>query len=170
MAAEPTTDRPQTLASEYAPGQEPPLGSYAMLTATYGAGLAGCLIALRVRGRQLPERASVGDLLLVGVATHKLSRLIAKDRVTSFARAPFTRYEEPSGQGEVEEQPRGGGLRLAIGELVVCPYCLGQWVASGLMVGLVAAPRLTRFVSSVFVAHTVSDFMQIAYRAAEDQL
>ena len=64
-----------------------------------------------------------GDLLLVGIATHKLSRLLAKDKVTSFIRAPFTRYQEPSGQGEVEEEPYGHGLHLAVGELLVCPYC-----------------------------------------------
>ena len=98
------------------------------------------------------------------------SRLIAKDKVTSFIRAPFTRFQESSGQGEVEEQPCGHGLRFAVGELLVCPYCLAQWVASGLAIGLIGAPRPTRLVSSVLVAHTVSDFLQVAYRAAEDRL
>jgi hypothetical protein len=118
----------------------------------------------------LPERLTTTDLLLVGIATHKLSRLIAKDKVTSFLRAPFTKFQEPSGQGEIEEQPCGHGLRLAVGELLVCPYCLGQWVATGLTLGLVGAPRATRLVNSVFVAHTISDFLQVVYRVAEDQL
>lgn len=95
---------------------------------------------------------------------------MAKDKVTSFIRAPFTKFQEQSGQGEVEEQPCGHGLRLAVGELLVCPYCLAQWVATALMLGLIGAPRLTRLLSSVFVAHTVSDFLQVAYHAAEDQL
>jgi hypothetical protein len=115
------TAHPGSLTSHYAPGQERPLGSYAILTGAYGTIFAGSLIALRARGHQLPERPTAADLLLVGIATHKLSRLIAKDKVTSFVRAPFTRFQEPSGQGEVEEEPCGHGLRLAVGELLVCP-------------------------------------------------
>jgi hypothetical protein len=165
-----TSAKLSALASHYAPGQERPLGSYAILTGIYGAGFTGSLIALWVRDRQLPERLSTRDMLLIGVATHKLSRLIAKDKVTSFIRAPFTRFQEASGQGEVEEEPCGHGLRLAVGELLVCPYCLAQWIAATLTIGLLGAPRLTRLVGSVFFAHTISDFLQIAYRAAEDQL
>ena len=48
-------------------------------------------------GRALPERMPVGDLALVTVATHKLSRLVAKDRVTSTLRAPFTSVEYQAG-------------------------------------------------------------------------
>ncbi len=165
-----STPRPGELTSHYAPGQERPLGSYAILTGAYGMAFAGSLIALRARGHRLPERPTAADLLLIGIATHKLSRLIAKDKVTSFIRAPFTRFQESSGQGEVEEEPCGHGLRLAVGELLVCPYCLAQWAAAGLTLGLAGAPRLTRLISSVFVAHTISDFLQVAYRAAEDQL
>ncbi len=165
-----TTARPASLAAHYAPGQEPPLGSYAILTGAYGTAFAGSLMALLARGHELPERFTAADVLLIGIASHKLSRLIAKDKVTSFLRAPFTRFQASSGHGEVEEQPCGHGLRLAVGELLVCPYCLAQWVATGLTVGLVGAPRLTRLVSTIFVAHTVSDFLQLAYRAAEDEL
>ncbi len=157
-----------SLTARYAPGQERPLGSYALLTGAYGTAFAGSLIALRVRGRRLPERFSLADVLLLGIGAHKISRLIAKDKVTSFARAPFTRFQESSGHGEVEEQPCGHGLRLAVGELLVCPYCLAQWVATALTIGLIGAPRLTRLVGTVFVAHTVSDFLQVAYRAAEE--
>jgi len=165
-----TAGKLSALASHYAPGQERPLGSYAILTGAYGAGLAGSLIALRAGDRELSEQLTVRDVLLIGVATHKLSRLIAKDKVTSFIRAPFTRFQQAGGQGEVEEEPCGHGLRLAVGELLVCPYCLAQWVATALTLGLVGAPRLTRLIGTVFVAHTVSDFLQVAYRAAEDQL
>jgi hypothetical protein len=158
-----------SLASHYAPGQERPLGSYVIVTGAYSAAFAGSLLALHARGHKLPEQIAASDMLLIGIATHKLSRLIAKDKVTSFMRAPFTRFQESSGQGEVEEEPRGHGLRLAVGELLVCPYCLAQWVATAFTLGLVGAPRLTRLLGGIFVAHTISDFLQIAYRAAEDQ-
>jgi hypothetical protein len=149
--------------------EHPPLAAYALLTAGFGAAVGGTLLGLRARGRELPERPGAADIALAGVATHKVSRLLAKDRVTSFLRAPFVRYEGSSGQGEVSEEARGTGLRLAIGELVHCPYCLAQWVAAAFACGLVAAPRLTRFVAGIYAAETMSDFLQLAYAAAEER-
>ena len=146
-----------------------PLGAYAALTGAYLAAAGGSAVALRRCGRELPERIAGSDLLLIGIAAHKISRLLAKDRVSAFVRAPFTRYQHAGGHGEVEEQPVGSGLRLAIGELLVCPYCLGQWFATALAIGLIASPRPTRAISSVFVAHTIADFLQLAYRAAEER-
>lgn len=151
------------------PGEQRPLAAYAALTGAFGAAVAGATLANRRSGRELPERIPLGDLLLIGVATHKLSRLVTRDKVTSFLRAPFTRFQEPAGHGEVEEQPRGDGLRLAVGELVVCPYCVAQWIAAGLVAGYVAAPRQTRIVSAVYAAETISDFLQAGYRAAVDR-
>jgi hypothetical protein len=58
-------------------------------------------------------------------------------------------------------------MRLAIGELALCPYCLSQWVAAAFACGLVGAPRTTRFVASIYAAETVSDFLQQAYIAVE---
>jgi hypothetical protein len=153
----------------YAPHEHRPLAAYAGLTAAFGATLGGALVALRAAGRELPESLSPGDLALAGVATHKVSRLLAKDKVTSFIRAPFTRYQEPAGHGELEEAPRGSGAQYAIGELLVCPYCLAQWVAAGFAVGLVAAPRTTRLVAGIYAAETLSDFLQLAYKAAEER-
>lgn len=155
------------LAAHYSPEEERPLRAYALLASTFATGVGGSLIALERSGRELPERLSAVDVLLVGVASHKLSRLLAKDKVTSFLRAPFTRFQEATGQGEVDEQPCGRGLQLALGELLVCPYCLSQWIAAGLTIGLVGAPRVTRFAGSILAAHTISDFLQLAYRAAE---
>jgi len=153
----------------YAPHEHRPLGAYAGLTLAFGVALGGALAALRAGGRDLPEHVSLGDLALAGVATHKVTRLVAKDKVTSFIRAPFTRFQEPAGHGELDEAARGTGARFAIGELLVCPYCLAQWVAAGFAVGLVAAPRTTRFVAGMYAAETVSDFLQLAYKAAEDR-
>jgi hypothetical protein len=168
--AEPSAAHRGSLTSHYAPGEERPLAAYALITGTYTTVVAGSILALRLRGKDLATRPALQDLILIGVASHKLSRLIAKDKVTSFLRAPFTQYQEPGGPGEVEERPYGHGLRMAAGELLVCPYCLAQWVATGLTIGLVGAPRFTRWFSSALAAHTVADFLQIAYCAAEDQL
>ncbi len=156
--------------SSYAPPSErPPLFSYAALMALFGALFCGGLIAARRGGRDLPEQVGVADLLTIGVASHKLSRLISKDKVTSPLRAPFTELEEPGGPGELEERSRGEGARKAIGELLICPYCLGLWVVAAFAIGLLFAPRLTRLLAAIFSALTISDFLQIAYKAAEEK-
>jgi hypothetical protein len=154
----------------YAPREKrPPLLAYAVtMTVFNGAFAAGLLLARRF-GRDLPERPAAADVVLVGVASHKLSRLVTKDKVTSPLRAPFTELEGSGGPGELEERARGTGARRAVGELLVCPYCLDLWVAAAFSVGLLFAPRTSRFVASVFAALTLSDFLQVAYKAAEEK-
>lgn len=149
------------------PGERPPLLSYAFVVAVFNALVAGALLAAKRSGRELPERVGERDLVAIGVASHKLSRLIAKDKVTSPLRAPFTEFEENGGPAEVEESSRGSGLRRAIGDLLVCPYCLDLWVVAAFCLGLLFAPRLTRFFVALFSALAISDFLQIAYKAAE---
>jgi hypothetical protein len=152
----------------YAPGEQRPLAAYAVLTAAFFAALGGSLAAARASGREI-DRPGALDLVLHGLATQKVSRLIAKDKVTSFLRAPFTRYQEPAGHGELEEAPRGRGMQYAIGELLVCPYCLAQWVAGGFAVGHVFAPRTTRLLSAMWAAQAIADGVQLAYSAGEQQ-
>jgi hypothetical protein len=155
----------------YAPDHEHrPLGGYLALSTVFEAGFVGALVAAHRAGRPLPAEIGVKDIVLTGVATHKLARLIAKDKVTSFLRAPFTRYQQATGYGEVAEQARGKGLRLATGELLVCPYCLAQWIAGAFTIGHVAAPRLTRLLTAMWTAHALADAAQLAYSAAEKRV
>ena len=151
----------------YSPGEQRPLASYALLTGAFFASLGGALAAARASGREI-DRPTALDLAVHGLATQKVSRLIAKDKVTSFLRAPFTRFQKASGHGELEEAPRGTGLRYAVGELLVCPYCLAQWVAGGIAVGHVFAPRATRFLSAMWAAQAIADGVQVAYSAGEN--
>jgi hypothetical protein len=174
---EPSTDIPEESShrladspGEYAPAhQHRPLGGYLVLSAAFGATFGGSLAAAHRHAGELPERVETRDIVLMGVATHKLTRLLAKDRVTSFLRAPFAEYQDRAGHGELEEKARGRGLRLATGELLICPYCLAQWVAGGFAVGMVAAPRLTRLLAAMWTAEAISDFAQLAYHAAEER-
>ncbi len=80
----------QGLLAGYKGGQEMPLAGYATLLGVYNAALAAALLAAKQSGRDLPERTNYSDLLLLGIATHKLGRIITKDWVTSSLRAPFT--------------------------------------------------------------------------------
>jgi hypothetical protein len=154
----------------YAPEQDKPLAGYGALMATFATLAGGFAGWFRTSGRALPDRMDGRDLVLLTVASHKASRLIAKDKVTSAIRAPFARYEGAAGPGEVSERPRGRGLRRVIGELLVCPYCLGMWISATFTAGLLVAPRFTRWLASVLTIFFGSDVLQIAYKKAEDTL
>jgi hypothetical protein len=150
------------------PPERPPFRMYAGLAALFNAGFAAAVYGAKRTGH-LPERVSVQDLVLIGTASHKLSRLVAKDKVTTFLRAPFTHYQGRGGPAEVEETAREGEIRGAVGEMLICPYCLGLWAAGAFHVGLMFAPRATRMAASTLTALTLSDFLQIGYKAAENR-
>ena len=152
----------------YAQGADRPLGSYLILLSTYMGAVAALIAWVRRRGGPLPERLAPADLALIAVGTHRLTRLIAKDSVTAAIRAPFTEFVEPAGEGEVNETVRGSGLRHAVGELLTCPFCLAQWVATAFVFGLLLAPRATRLAACVLAAVTSSDVMQLAYAKLEE--
>lgn len=146
----------------YAGDAERPLGSYLVLMGVYGTLTAGLSAAVWRLDRPLPD-PSWSDVALLAVASHKLSRLIAKDPVTSPLRAPFTRFKGTSGEAELAEEVRGQGPRKAIGELITCPFCLGLWTATGFVFGLVLAPRPTRLLAAMFTSLTGADALQFAY-------
>lgn len=144
---------------------ERPLRGYVALMAAYGALVGGVAVAARAKG--LPRRLDPWDVALLGMATQRLTRTLTKDAVTSPLRAPFTRYVEPSAPGEVHEDVRGEGWRHAVGELVTCPFCLAQWVATTLVAGHVVAPRAARLVTATLAVVGVSDLLQYAYAGAQ---
>jgi hypothetical protein len=146
---------------------ERPLKGYAAAMATYGAAAAAVAGIARLTGRRLPERLSAFDLTLMAVATHKVSRLLTKDAITSPLRAPVARFEGPAGEAEINESPRGTGVRHALGELLTCPFCSAVWVASALAAGLVFAPRPTRYAMGVATAIAGADFLHLGYDAAK---
>ncbi|HET6174524.1 MAG TPA: DUF1360 domain-containing protein [Gaiellales bacterium] len=138
---------------------------YAALTGAFLAGTGAALAGLSRRDR-LPARFTVGDVTLLGVATYQLSRTLSRDRVTAFLREPFAKQGDSVGRGEVESEAEGEGLRRAVGELLICPFCMTQWVGAAFLVGLCAAPRPTRFAASLFALRTVAESVNIAHEAA----
>ncbi|MFK0119630.1 DUF1360 domain-containing protein [Streptomyces sp. NPDC090994] len=146
-----------------------PLGGYATLASTFATGLGLFAWTARRRGVRLPDGVPPWDLALLGTATFKASRLLTKDKVTSFLRAPFTRREADSHGTEVNDAPRGNGLRRAVGDLVSCPFCTSAWVAGGLVATYACAPRAARLVCAGLSAVAVSDWLQYAWSRTEQK-
>jgi hypothetical protein len=154
----------------YQGDEDRPLQGYLTVLGVYGGVTSGLAVLAHALGKSVPERLDLGDTLLLSVATHKASRLLAKDAVTSPLRAPFARYEEPAGEGELNESVPGHGANHAVGELVTCPFCLAVWVATAMAAGMVFAPRLTRMAATVLTAVAASDILQLGYDGAKQAL
>ena len=159
--------RAREAGSAYRQGHDRPLRGYALAMGAFGAvivAVAGLAAATR---RTLPS-PSVKDLVLITAATHKLSRVVSKDAVTSPLRAPFTRYSATGGPAEVMEEPqKDSEERHMIGDLISCPFCLDMWIATGFAIGLVFAPRVTRLVAGTMTVTAGADFLHLAYAAAQ---
>ncbi|GAA3834647.1 DUF1360 domain-containing protein [Sphaerisporangium flaviroseum] len=147
----------------YENGADRPLGSYLRVLGVYSGAVAGLVALGKLTGARPPARISPMDLFLMGLTTHRLARTIAKDPVTSPFRAPFTRYAGVSGPAELKEEVRGHGIKHAVGELLTCPFCLAQWVATAYAAGMVFAPGVTRLTGTTMSAVAIADWLQLAY-------
>jgi hypothetical protein len=73
-------------------GEDRPLGAYLALIGAFQLVFALFLLVTRGSDRSIPQRVRLSDIVLFGVATHKLSYLVGNDAVTSPIRAPFTEF------------------------------------------------------------------------------
>jgi hypothetical protein len=148
---------------QYAGNDDRPLAGYAVTMGTYGMAVGALAAAARWAGTDIPDGLPARDIALSAVATHKLSRLLARDPVTSPLRAPFTTYRGTAGPAELAEDARGHGVRKTLGELVTCPFCIGMWVATGFTAGMVFLPRTTRLVTGTLTALSGADLLQYGH-------
>jgi hypothetical protein len=116
------------------------------------------------------------DLLLLGLSSFRLGRMIAFEGVAAPLREPFTdTLDDSSGAGQTVVAS-GQGWRHVMGELVSCPICIGTWVAAFLVYGLHLLPRPTRVVLAIMsttgvaeLCYSVTEALDWNARAARRQ-
>lgn len=148
---------------------ERPLAGYLGTMSVYAAVVATIAGAARATGQDIPDGFDLRQVALSAAATHKLSRLLAKDPVTSPLRAPFTRYQGTAGPAELNEEVRGTGVQKTVGELISCPFCTSVWVATGLTAGLIYLPRTTRLAIGTLSALAGADLLQYTHAWLQKQ-
>ncbi|MGZ4320076.1 MAG: DUF1360 domain-containing protein [Gaiellaceae bacterium] len=144
--------------------ERPPYDSYAAIV----AGFAGLLATAGALGRALdrdPQCQTALDFAVLAAASFKAARTLSHDQVASFIREPFVRGHAHTGT----EEPVEGGLEQAIGELVTCSRCVGTWVAAGLAVTQVVAPRFGRLLTWSLGAAAANDFLQAGFTALTEK-
>lgn len=149
--------------------EERPLAGYLGTMSVYGAVVASIAGATHLTGRPVPDGLDIRQVALSAAAIHKLSRLLAKDPVTSPLRAPFTRYRGTAGPAELSEEVRGSGAQKAVGELISCPFCVGIWVATGFTAGLIYLPRTTRLAIGTLASLAGADLLQYLHAWVQQQ-
>jgi len=128
---------------------------YAALSAAWAGALGALLLAARDRDADIVQPAEIVPL---GVATFALAKLLAKEKVDRWVRAPFV-DEAPGG----ERNPKGENLRYAVGEMLTCTRCVGTWSALGLVALRVVRPREARVVNTVLGASALNDWAQSGF-------
>lgn len=140
------------------------LTSYGVLLTAFGV-----YTVLTYQASQCAEdkksKFSLGDYLLLGFATHKITRILSHDRVTRPLRAPFTEEKPQPKEKAKKEVSKGSGIQKALGDLLTCQFCLGPWVAASLLLGFNVLPQYSRRIASIFAVVAGSDFLHLGYQS-----
>lgn len=97
-------------------------------------GLFFCLLAvmgiiiLSTEARLPLTALAPTDLILITLATWRLTRLFINDSITKFFREQFFDLEA-AGRGYTLVKPKRGPRRI-LNELLTCPWCLGVWMSA----------------------------------------
>jgi hypothetical protein len=137
------------------------------------AGLNGLFLALlaafayRQRNKRDNLELRPFDLALLGMATLRVGRLVAYDKVFETWRLPVAETQpDESGAGDTIV-PKGRGFQRALGELISCPICAGTWVAAALVYGLRIAPHITRALLAIMSAVGIAELLNGAVEVME---
>jgi hypothetical protein len=126
---------------------------YFALSGTYGT-LLGLLAASAGRSQE-PIRSA--ELIPLSAATFALSKLVVHEKIETWLRSPFV---EESANGK---QPKGRGMRYAVGELLSCTRCMGAWSALALVGLRMHAPRSAQVITSVLAVSAANDFLHTGF-------
>lgn len=104
------------------------------------------------------------SLLLLGLASFRLTRLIVFDAITEKIRAFFLKevVQENGQEGEeIYLVPRGSGVRKFIGELISCFWCTGIWTSGLLIVLYSLLPSVGIWVLAILSVAAIASLLEM---------
>lgn len=81
---------------------------------------------------------SLAAILIISLASFRITRLFVFDKITENLRSPF--FDEMMEEGEIFLVPKPKGVRKWIGEMISCYWCTGIWVSAALVIGYTYLP------------------------------
>jgi hypothetical protein len=146
------------------PGDSPQ--AYATKLTLIGTFLTSLAVfSTRLIRREVELNLSPWELLLLGLSSYRVGRIIAYERVAKPIRDPFTEtVPDESGKGDTVVA-EGRGVRFALGELLSCPTCIATWTGAALYYGLRVVPRPTKAFLAVVSASGVAEIIHLVTEA-----
>src|SRR4051794_36902420 len=95
------------------------------------------------------------DLVVDALASYRVTRLLVSDRIVDRHRDAL-----------VDRLRRGGHRKLV--ELSECPWCIGFWVACGVVAARRVVPRAWSPIAEVFAFSAVSGLLPSGVRSMDD--
>lgn len=122
------------------------LGCYVLLWCLF-------FLLMLALGRPWPGVPPGMDILLLSLAAFRLTEILSEEKVARCIRAPFCevrRSPGPDGTEIEEEVPMGAGIQRVAGELLLCPWCTGVWMATFLTFFYLLVPGMARVILIAF--------------------
>jgi Protein of unknown function (DUF1360) len=109
---------------------------------------------------------SFGEVLLLSLATMRIIRLVAYDNITLFLREAFTdvkkvRFVE-GGEDSYERVPSENSFKRTVSKLLNCPWCIGVWIALGVVYVYLVYPESYIFFVVLAIAGIASLLQMLA--------
>ena len=139
--------------------------AYGYFLVVYVAAWLVLMLTMGALHHPWPAQVSGMDLLILSLATFRLTEIISEEKIARCLRAPFCQPRTvtgPNGKVSEEEVPTGTGLRRMVGELILCPWCAGVWIATLVTFFWLLAPAFARVVMLAFGVAAGGVLFQIA--------
>jgi hypothetical protein len=104
------------------------------------------------------------NLLILALASFRLTRLFVFDKITEFLRHPFfdeVEEENEDGEKEVYYIPKKKGIKRFIGELLSCYWCTGIWSSGVIVLSFYLIPKVFPLIIILAVAGFAAIFETI---------
>ncbi|WP_062351990.1 DUF1360 domain-containing protein [Bacillus kwashiorkori] len=102
-------------------------------------------------------------VIILGLASFRLTRLIVFDKITEFVRRPF--FDEviekaENGQEEVYLVVKEGGWKRWIGELLSCYWCTGIWASIFLVLLFLLNEQIANIIILVLAVAAIGSIIE----------
>lgn len=115
------------------------------------------LAATALASGRRPVLPTPTELVMLGLASHRIGRMLAFERVGEPFRAPFTATVPDDSGADETVVARGRGVRWVLGELISCPTCVATWASLALAIGQRFLPAPTRVLVGILAAAGVAE-------------
>lgn len=103
-------------------------------------------------------------IVVMGLASFRLTRLIVYDKITAFIRAPFfdeIEEKDENGLTEIYLVPKKKGLQSWIGELLSCYWCTGFWASLFLFGLYLYEPVIGQFLILLLAVAAIGSILEV---------